>query len=84
MRKSILSAAAIAVSFVAFAFAPVEKNNAMENALSYEIAELSSEAGTCSTRYKTQESFSECDVDHFEDELSQSQFDTQNEVLGKY
>ena len=83
MKKTILSAAAIAVTFVAFAFAPFEKNNALDNTLALEVTELSAEAGTCSTRYKTQESFSECDVHHF-DKISQSLFDAQNEVLHKY
>lgn len=83
MKKMILSAAAIAVTFGFFAFTPVEKNNAMDNIEAFEVADLKSTTGTCSTRYKTNTTFSECDTEHF-GEITQGQFEAQTGVLYKY
>lgn len=56
MKKMILTAAGIAATFVAFAFAPVEKNNAMDNTF---VATAEAAAG-CDDFYKTYADASEC------------------------
>lgn len=83
MKKMILASAAIAVTFGVLAFAPVEKSNTINNIEAFEVADLKSAFGTCSTRYKTQVTFSECDTEHY-NEMAQGQFDIQAEVLNKY
>jgi hypothetical protein len=79
MKKMILSVAAIGVTFVAFAFAPVEKNNAMNNTIT---SDFTSVAGTCDSRYQTSEGFTVCDRVFKEDELEIAGL--QREVLNKY
>ncbi|SFB80757.1 hypothetical protein SAMN04487891_102449 [Flagellimonas taeanensis] len=64
MKKVFLSAAAIAVTFVALAFSPVEKNNALDDAQALKLVDLESEAGTCDTKYRTETDFSECNRIH--------------------
>lgn len=64
MKKVFLSAAAIAVVFATFAFSPADKNNLLDDAQAVTQQELKAETGTCDTKYKTQETFSECDRTH--------------------
>jgi len=81
MRKIILSAAAIAVSFAVFAFVPVEKNNATENAIISDLGEWGAFAN-CSTKYKTETTFSECNNTH--EQRYSPQLEDEKEVLNKY
>ncbi len=64
MKKVFLSAVAIAVVFVAFAFTPSEKNNLLDDAQVLSELEVARETGTCDTKYRVQETFSECDRVH--------------------
>ncbi|MEO1033803.1 MAG: hypothetical protein AAFX55_20640 [Bacteroidota bacterium] len=80
MKKVFLSVTAIAVAFVTFAFSPTEKNNLLDDAQTLSGFELARAAATCDTKYKTQETFTECDrvhTDPIEEEV-------QSEILGDY
>ncbi|EIJ39666.1 hypothetical protein JoomaDRAFT_2695 [Galbibacter orientalis DSM 19592] len=81
MKKTILSFALITIIFVAFAFAPAETNNSLTD--DFEITDTVIEAqATCSTKYRTQESFSECNNTHTGEVLKQ--FEAMSNILGKY
>ncbi|UGU16861.1 hypothetical protein LS482_03075 [Sinomicrobium kalidii] len=82
MKKTILSAAAVALTFVAFAFTPDTKRNTLDNAGDFQVTDLNSAQSTCETRYRTQESFSECDRTHTE--LETEQLAIQSGILAKY
>ncbi len=57
MKKLILSAAAIAVTFGFFAFTPAEQNNVVNNAVTTDANFV---GGSCDTKYMTDVTFSKC------------------------
>jgi len=59
MNKSILTVAVIAVTFAGLAFMPVQKNNAMEEAVI--TTDKDEQSPGCDYRYKTDKDFSECE-----------------------
>lgn len=79
MKKVVLSVAAIATSFLAMSFAPVEKNaNLSEAELDLVTVEIA--APGCSTKYKTEEDFSECQNTH----TPVKEIEAQHSILNKY
>ncbi|WP_108115987.1 hypothetical protein [Kordia periserrulae] len=80
MKKMFSCAAVIAVAFATFAFSPADKNNLLDEAKAITQQELRAETGTCDTKYKTQETFSECDRIHTEP----VEQETQSNILGGY
>jgi len=62
MKKSILTVAVIAVAFAGLAFMPVQKNNAMEEAV-ITTGEKDKQP-SCDYKYKTEKDFSECETKH--------------------
>ncbi|KXX72614.1 hypothetical protein [Flammeovirga sp. SJP92] len=79
MKKVFLSATGIALTFVAFAFTPVQKNNSMGELLDTQA--MLAAAGKCSTKMETQNTFSKCDNTWTEDALSP---ELMTDVLSKY
>ena len=57
MKRTILTVAAIAVTFAGFAFIPAQKNNALDEASIVAAAE----EGKCQKRFETQTAFTKCD-----------------------
>lgn len=57
MKRTMLTAAAIAVTFAGLAFIPAQKNNAMEEAV---FSTDATEASRCDEKYKTEVTFTEC------------------------
>lgn len=80
MKKVFLSAAAISVAFVAFAFAPAEKNDLLNDAQTLTEVELASETGICDAKYRTERDFSECN----RITTPPSEVEIQTNILGKY
>lgn len=73
----VLSAAAITASFLALAFTPAQKNNAMEEAVVIENAFF---GDRCETKYKTEVTFTACN----ETNTSDSDSEIASEVLAMY
>jgi len=77
MKRTIFSTVAIVATFVAFSFAPAEKNNTINKA---EVATMKIPAGgACDTRFQTNQTFSKCDTRWTEDTSTAGK--AQNKVL---
>jgi hypothetical protein len=60
MKRTIFSTVAIVATFVAFSFAPAEKNNTINKA---EVATMMIPAGgSCDSKFQTNQTFSKCDT----------------------
>ncbi len=82
MKKVTLSVVAVAISFMAFAFLPAGKKNAISNNV---ISEMDAATGTCDSRYQNHNTWEKCDRVFTEDlEPIGGGFQAQNEVLDKY
>jgi len=81
MKTPVLTVAAIAVAFAGLAFMPVQKNNAMEEAVI--STDMDAEkAGRCKTKFEKDVSFEKCSDEWTE--TSDSEQDEQVDVLDKY
>lgn len=80
MKKIIFSAAAISVTFVAFAFAPADKNNLLSEAQTLSEVEFTRESSFCDTKYRTEKDFSECN----RITTLPSELEIQSNILGEY
>ena len=79
MKKVTLSVVAIATTFLAMSFAPVEKNAEISEAdLNSVAAEFALAA--CTTKYEVQQDFTRCDRDY----VPPKEIEAQQSILNQY
>lgn len=81
MKKVFIFAAVISVAFATFAFSPADKNNLLDDAQALTELEVVAQTGTCDSKYKVNETFTECDTVHTGPAVIRQE---QADVLGTY